>query len=124
MDQIKTSLDEVIKQTLEKAKQFEPGSEERADILKELKELHAARIEELKMEQARKERIKDERVQSEQMHQQRFERYLGYGLQVGLAIGSWIVYDAWFRRGLHFEMENTVASPWTRNLINKMLPKK
>ena len=124
MDQIRMTLDEVIAQTIESIRTLPPGSEERAAAIKELKELHEARIEEMKIEQSRKERLRDERSRIDQRQFQKFDSVLKAGTQAGLMIGSWLVYDGWFRRGLLFETKNTVGSPWTRNLINRMFPKK
>lgn len=124
MDQIRMSLDEAIAQTLEVIKSSKSGSDERAEAIKELKELHAARIEELKAEQAQRDSAQEECTRAEQNRFQKFDTVLKAGVQVGVAIGGWLVYDGWFRRGLHFETHNTVGSPWTRNLINRMLPKK
>lgn len=124
MDQIRMSLDEVIAQTLEVIKSSKSGSDERAEAIKELKELHAARIEELKAEQAQRDYVREEHTRAEQNHFQKFDTILKAGVQVGVAVAGWIAYDGWFRRGLHFETHNTVGSPWTRNLINRMLPKK
>ena len=55
---------------------------------------------------------------------QNLDRWIGLGVQVGLAVGGWLVYDIWNRRGLKFEETGTITSPWTRNLVSRMLPKK
>lgn len=117
MDEIKVMLDEEIKAEIEKLKSLDAGSDGKSSAVDDLTKLYKLRIEEQKAEMEREE-------QNARRDAEKAERMINIGLQVGLAVGGWIVYDMWHRRGLKFELEGTVTSPWTRNLMSKMFPKK
>lgn len=59
-----------------------------------------------------------------QLEEQKLDRWVNLGMQVGLAMLSIVAYDIWNRRGLKFEETGTITSPMTRNLLSKMLPKR
>ena len=59
-----------------------------------------------------------------QIREQKLDRWIAMGVQIGLALIGILAYDGWYRRGLKFEETGSVTSPMTRNLISKMLPKK
>lgn len=59
-----------------------------------------------------------------QLNEQKIDRLVNLGTQVGLSILSIIAYDIWYRRGLRFEEKGTITSPMTRNLLSKILPKR
>ena len=117
MDEIKVMLDEEIKAEIEKLNTLDAGSDEKSKAVEDLTKLYKLKIEEQKaaMEQAE---------QLARRKEVNADRIINIGLQVGLAVGGWIVYDVWHRRGLKFEEEGTITSPWTRNLMSKMFPKK
>lgn len=134
MDEIKELLDEVIKDEIEKVSSLETGSKEKSHAIEDLAKLHELKIDEMKVENdcetsknqydVEQDKLRDEwRFKEVQLKEQNKDRWIGFGLQIGLTIGGWIVYDIWHRRGLTFEKEGTVTSPWTRNLMSKMTPK-
>lgn len=123
-DRISASLDDVIGKEIEGVKYLEPGTEQKAKAIDNLKNLYMLRIEEAKLEHERRERIDEMDVKHAQLKSQSVDRWLNMGLQIGLTLGGWLMYDIWNRRGFKFEETGTVRSPWTRNLISRMLPKK
>lgn len=130
-DGIQKTLNEVIDIKLRNLVSLSFNSEERSNAIRELTELYKLRIEESKIDQvaieiANKEVENDREwaIKREQLKNQTLDRYFSIGIQIGLAVGGWIVYDIWNRRGLKFEETGTITSPWTRNLISRMLPKK
>lgn len=135
MEEIKDLLSEEIETEIEKLSSFADGSEEKNRAIKDLSVLHSLRINEIKVETEREteknrydldllSRADDISNKEAQRKSDRVNLIVNIGVQVGLAIGGWIVYDIWNRRGLKFEETGTVTSPWTRNLISKMTPKK
>lgn len=52
------------------------------------------------------------------------DRWINVGLQVGITLISVGAYNYWFGKGLKFEEDGVVTSPWIKNLMSKMLPKK
>lgn len=93
----------------------------------ELKERQFDRDSELKERQIDNEastKDRDEQLRREQLYEQRKDRWINFGLQLGLTLVSVVAYDCWYRRGLKFEETGTVGSPMTRNLISRMLPKR
>lgn len=135
MDEIRELLDEVIKDDIDKISSLEAGSKEKSNAIDDVTKLYKLRLDEMKVEneaeasknqfEAEQDKLTDEwRFKEVQLKEQNKDRWISFGLQIGLTIGGWIVYDIWHRRGLRFEEEGTITSPWTRNLISKMLPKK
>jgi len=135
MAEIKDLLSEEIETEIENLSSFADGSEEKNRAIKDLSVLHNLRINEIKAETEREaeknrhdldllSRADDTYNKDAQRKSDRVNLIVNIGVQVGLAIGGWIVYDIWNRRGLKFEETGTVTSPWTRNLMSKMTPKK
>ena len=135
MDEIRDLLGEEIGNEIEDLASLESGSEAKSKAVEDVAKLYRLRIEEIKaetekedaQERAKLERMKrDDAILSEELQykNQKIDRWINVGLQVGLMIGGWIVYDIWQRRGLKFEENGVVTSPWTRNLMSKMFPKK
>ena len=123
-DGIQLSLDEVIGKEIDRLKYLDNQTEEKSKTIGNLTGLYKIRIEEAKIEQARRERVSELELRRAQLKSQSWDRFINVGVQVGLAIGGWIAYDIWNRRGLKFEETGTITSPWTRNLLSRMLPKK
>ena len=117
MDEIKVMLNEEIKAEIEKLNTLDAGSDEKSNAVDDLTKLYKLKIEEQKAAMEREE-------QDARRKEVKADRMVNIGLQVGLAVAGWIVYDVWHRRGLKFEEEGTITSPWTRNLMSKMFPKK
>lgn len=123
-DKIYKKLNEVIEEEIESLRDLDAGSKEKTDAVKDLTELYKLRIEEAKIEQAKVENSNEQESKREFAKSQTLDRVLNAGLQIGLAIGGWIVYDVWYRRGLKFEETGSITSPMTRNLLSRMLPRK
>ena len=98
-------LEEEIKDIQEKLTALEPGDEERAVLLDELKQLYEIKNGDTKAKS------------------QIVDPILRTGGQVLIGIAGLIAYNAWYRRGLKFEIEGTVTSSMTRQLLSKMAPK-
>ena len=135
MDEIRDLLGEEIKDEIENLSSLDAGSEAKSKAIEDIAKLYRLRIEEIKAETEktdaqkrveleelkRGDAIKSEELQREN---QKIDRWVNVGLQAGLMVGGWIVYDIWHRRGLKFEESGTITSPWTRNLMSKMFPRK
>lgn len=142
MDEIKDLLGEEIIKEIKDLSSLEPGSEAKSKAIDDVAKLYKLKIEETKAETERNyknnqyelERDKldlDEQVatidceiKNAQQKAADVDRWVNIGVQIGITLGGWIVYDIWHRRGLKFEETGTVGSQWTRNLMTKMLPKK
>lgn len=135
MDEIRDLLGEEIGNEIADLASLESGSEAKSKAVEDVAKLYRLRIEEIKaetekedaQERAKLERMKrDDAILSEELQRenQKIDRWVNVGLQVGLMIGGWIAYDIWQRRGLKFEEDGVITSPWTRNLMSKMFPKK
>lgn len=98
-------LGEEINSIQEKLTTLEPGDEERAVLLEELKQLYE---------------IKNGNAKAKS---QFADPFLKTAAQVGLGVAGLLAYNAWYRRGLKFELEGTVTSSMTRQLLSKMAPK-
>lgn len=123
-DKNRLLLDEVIEKEIQEISALNIGADDRADLIEELNQLYKLRIEEAKIEQARLEKYEEKEMKQAQLKSQSLDRWVNIGLQVGLTLASLIAYNIWFNRGLKFEETGTVASPMTRNLMSKMLPRK
>lgn len=135
MDEIRDLLGEEIKDEIQSLSSLEAGSEAKSKAIEDVAKLYRLRIEEIKAETEktdiqkrveleelkRGDAIKNDEFQREN---QKIDRWVNVGLQAGLMIGGWIVYDIWHKRGLKFEETGTITSPWTRNLMSKMFPRK
>lgn len=117
MDDIKHLLDEEIKAEFEKLSSMELGSEEKAKATEDLAKLYKLRIDEIKAENERK----DKKAQHKDL---KLDRLTNVGLQLGVTAGGWLFYYICFHRGLKFEETGTITSPWMRNLVSRMTPKK
>lgn len=124
-------LDDVISEELDALRDLKPGSKEHLLAVKDLKELYQLTLEEQKIRNAELDSIDkksvDEaeiRVKELEIQDKKRERWMTAALQVGLTAVGWVIYTAWMREGFEFEKENTVRSPWIRNVINRMTPKR
>lgn len=68
-------------------------------------------------------RDSDEQFKKEQTRGERIRFWVGMGVQIGLTVGGWIAYSAWYHKGLKFEETGTVCNGMVKNLQSKMLPK-
>lgn len=117
MDKIKELMDERIESELLSLDQMEPNSEQRTEVIATLDKLYRLRIEEAKVTN------EHAKIESEQK-QKKLDRIVNVILNGGIAIGGWICYDIWSRRGYKFESTGSISTPWLRNLVSKMLPGK
>lgn len=132
---ISKMLEDTIEKEIENLSSMSSGSKEKASAVEDLSKLYKIHLEEVKNEEECSEKSKrlefekkshkdDVEMKKEQIKSQNLEKWITAGVQVGLTIGGWIAYDIWNKRGLKFEEFGTINSPWTRNLIAKMFPKK
>ena len=129
-DEIRKSLDEVINDAIERIRML-PDGKERSEAISDLTELYKLRIEEekidcTKMENARQETSAEQEanLRLEQLKSQKFDRIINTALQAGITIGEWTLYGLAFYAGLKFEEIGTIRTPWMRNLIGMITPKK
>lgn len=81
--------------------------------------LHEMRVAEEKLRQEDVKLVQEDERKTER----KLDRILTFVSTVGIAVGGWVTYDAWQKRGLTFEQTGAVVSPWVKNLITKALPK-
>ena len=128
MAEIKDLLAEKLKEDIQNLSKLDAGTEAKAKAIDGIATLYRLRIDEMKAETDRIERWdqreSDRAHKDEQRKDQKLDRWLNVGVQVGLALISCIAYDIWHRRGLRFEETGTISSPMTRNLVSKMTPKR
>ena len=131
MKDLRDLLDETIVREIENLNSMDSGSDEHSKAVESLNKLYKLKIEEDKNKQDhldKQEAITTEernlKLKRDQLSEQVKDRYINCGVQVGLALLSVFAYDQWYRRGLKFEETGSVTSPWIRNIISKMVPKK
>lgn len=129
-DEIQMKLDEVIVQEIEGIKRL-PNGKERNAAVESLRKLCGLRINEIKVEQAKIEsqnkEVESDRTwtnQVAQLRQQKIDRWVNVALQLAVTFGGIAAYNAWFNRGLRFEIDNTITNPWTKGLLSRMIPNK
>ena len=66
----------------------------------------------------------DEQFKKDQIRNQKIDRWINVGVQVGITVLGLLAYDCWYHKGLEFEKTGTVTSGMTRNVIARMLPNK
>lgn len=142
---IRDSLNEAIGNELDLLAN-EKTAEERSKTIENLVKLHRLRIDEAKTELEAKNSDADQKLKKDQMTlDQRYkelqmdndrevkelqldaqakDRWFNIAMQLGIAIGGWIMYDVWNRRGLRFEETGSITSTMNRNLFSRLLPKK
>lgn len=133
-DRIPQRLDEVINEDLDHLKTLEVGSEERSKAIAELEKLHKLRIEEAKVEvefyekKTRNENEKNAQLMEnhskmEQIRTQNLDRWVNLALQLGIAVGGWVMYSIWQSSQQKYELTGSASNPMFRNLLSKMTPK-
>lgn len=121
-DKIQKQLDEVIQAELEGIESAAMPSEKEKAIAN-VTELYKLRIEEAKLEQSRNDKLTEQDVKNDQLKEQRIDRLVNLGLQLGITVGGWLMFSIWQRREMKFEMEGTPTTPLFRNILSQMTPK-
>ena len=124
MDQIKEKLDEEIEQEIQELAELEAGSDAKAKAIDGVTKLYKLKLDEIEAETRRKESENEKELKEAQRKDANRGQWISVAVQVGLAFAGWICYDIWHRRGLKFEETGTVTSPWTRNLMSNMKPRR
>ena len=119
-DKIQKQLDEVIQTELDGLETLEPAEKEK--VIHTVTELYKLRIEEAKLEQSRNDKLTEQDVKNDQLKEQRIDRLVNLGLQLGITVGGWLMFSIWQRREMKFEMEGTPTTPMFRGLLSKMVP--
>lgn len=122
-DEIRKSLDEVIIDEIERIRML-PDRKERSEAISDLVELYKLRIEEEEIDRTKMETEREANLRLEQLKSQKFDRIINTALQAGITIGEWTLYGLAFYAGLKFEEIGTIRTPWMRNLIGMITPKK
>ena len=124
MDQSKKLLDEEIEAEIQDLAELEAGSEEKAKAIDGVTKLYKLKLDEIDAETRRNESEHEKKLKEVQRKDANKSQWISIAVQVGLAVAGWVCYDIWHRRGLKFEETGTVTSPWTRNLMSNMKPKR
>lgn len=129
--EIEELLEEEIRAQLEKLSSLNSGTPEHSAATADLERLYKLKIQEVENERAFRARcdrdVLDERelqLKAEQLDEQRKSRWWSNGIQIGTVAGGWAMYEIWQRRGYKFETVGTITTPWLRNLVSRMLPKR
>lgn len=135
MSEIRNLLDDVIETKILDFSNSTNGIDEDEKTLEEIERLHKMRIEELKVENESKFKSEQLRIEEDKNSNERFikldqinseklETFINAAVTIGSGVGSWLLYRKCFRDGLKFEETGSLTSPWMRNLISKLIPKK
>lgn len=120
-DKIQKQLDEVIQTELDGLETLDAAEKEK--VIHTVTELYKLRIEEAKLEQSRNDKLTEQDVKNDQLKEQRIDRLVNLGLQLGITVGGWLMFSIWQRREMKFEMEGTPTTPLFRNILSQMTPK-
>lgn len=120
-DKIQKQLDEVIQSELDGLETLDAAEKEK--VIHTVTELYKLRIEEAKLEQSRNDKLTEQDVKNDQLKEQRIDRLVNLGLQLGITVGGWLMFSIWQRREMKFEMEGTPTTPLFRNILSQMTPK-
>lgn len=123
-ERIPEMLDEEIEKTIEFIKECEEGSEDQEKAIEKLTQLHKLRSEEAKMKQAAIATYDDGAAKRAEVKSKSKDRIINTALQLLVLVGGWAFSSYWLRTGYIFEESGTVRSPITRNLMNKVTPKR
>ena len=124
MDQIKQMLDEEIEQEIQELAELNAGSDAKAKAIDGITKLYKLKLDEIEAETRRQESENEKELKEAQRKDANKGQWISIAVQVGLAVAGWVCYDIWHRRGLKFEETGTVTSPWTRNLMSNMKPRR
>lgn len=116
MGNVEKLLDEAIEIRLEKAIESTEQGISAEELVTEASDLLKARNDQMKIEE-------DAKSSKEQRKISLFSNVLSTGVQVALAVGGWIVYNAWFNRGIRFEETGSFTTTMTKNIANRIKPK-
>lgn len=101
-----------------------------AAAIEDMNDLRIGTDDKIKGAQAVKElvqtKLEYDKSQTEKKDSKRKETFnwIGLGVQVGVPLIGYAFYGHWLKNAFHFEETGTVRSPMTRNLLQKILPKK
>lgn len=111
--EINEQLDLAIRSAIEDANALNGGTDEKIKATEAVKELIQTKVE-------------YEKSLTEKNDSKRKEimNWIGLGVQVGVPLIGYAFYGHWLKNAFHFEENGTVRSPMTRNLLQKILPKK
>ena len=131
MDDIRNSLDEVIKNQIEGLSKLDDGSREKSSAIDDLTKLYKLRTEDQKLgierdiaEEKLVIQAKDEQNKADQLRESKKDRIVRCviaGAEIGLPL---IFYGFWMAKGLKFEETGTFTSKTFQNLIKFFKPKK
>ena len=124
MDQIKRQLDEEIEREIQDLSDLDAGSEEKSKAIDGVTKLYKLKLDEIEAETKRQESENQKELEEAKRKDANKGQWISIAVQVGLAVAGWVCYDIWHRRGLKFEETGTVTSPWTRNLMSNMKPRR
>lgn len=121
-------LDEEIVTQVKSLSACEPGSQEYAQLLKTVGELHRLKIEderdEFERSEKRESREHDRRFKEAQLRESIIDRYCRIGVAAAELVLPLMFYGVWMKRGFEFEKDGTFTSQTFRSLFNQFRPKK
>lgn len=122
-EKIRRLTAEAIENEFQELKDCDPGSEEKATVLQNLKELHSMAIEEAKVELAEIERAKEDEFRKQQLMLEAKSRKSSDMLKAGLTVGGWVGTGLLVVFAYKFEEFGVVRTALTRTVIPKMFLK-
>lgn len=117
MDDIKTMLDDEIKDRIQNLKTQIPGNEEDNEAVDNLVKLHNLRMEELNLQQNRENEAAARKETA-------LDRWVKAGTDLIGTVLPLAFYAAWMKKGFKFEETGTFTSKTFQGLIHNFRPKK
>lgn len=111
--EIDKELDMAIAAAIEDTNNLRIGTDDKIKGAQAVKELVQTKLEYDKSQTEKKDSKRKEILS-----------WIGLGVQVGVPLIGYAFYGHWLKTAFHFEETGTVRSPMTRNLLQKILPKK
>lgn len=131
MAEIKSMLDDAIEHELQGVESLASGTGERSAAIKDLATLHKLRIEEIKAQAEVDEKkehdadhVREEEYRKLQARDQKIDRWLRVGTEVGNLVLPLICYGIWMNKGFKFEETGSFTSTTFKNLLNRFKPTK
>lgn len=127
-EKINELLGEELKRQIESLSSLETGTREMGTAVDDVTKLYKLLIDTEKVSaESRKldiEENKNKNDSANMLNEQKKDRYVKIGIAAAEIVIPFILYGMLMRKGLKFEETGCVTSPWTKNLINRITPKK
>lgn len=128
-DVIKEQLLEVIKEELANISELPSGTKEKTVAVEDLTKLYKLKIEDEKLEAEMEDKNNKKLLDEEQLEgdkikilEQKKDRWLKFGVDVGAVALPFILYWVWMGRGFKYEETGSYTSKTLLNLFSRFKP--